>query len=169
EIVRHEAPEPVVGCGLLVQRHTDTPDHRAENLAARDLRIEDATGRDRTDHARDADDAKLFVNPDLGEYGRVREMREFTVLIRFDARLFLDPVDLAGPHRVCDRDLPALLASMSDLAIREDHIVKSGLGKRRARYPLCESEKFSLHRPACRVNGAADGGGRERAALDRRI
>src|SRR5262249_28692750 len=93
EIVRHEAPEPVVGCGLLVQRHTDTPDHRAENLAARDLRIEDATGRDRTDHARDADDAKLFVNPDIGEYGRVREMREFTVLIRFDARLFLDPVD----------------------------------------------------------------------------
>ena len=34
EIVGHESAEPVVGRGLLVQRHADAADHRAENLAA---------------------------------------------------------------------------------------------------------------------------------------
>ena len=52
EIVGHEAPEPVVGRGLLMQRHADAADHGAENLAACRLRIEDAAGRHRADHAR---------------------------------------------------------------------------------------------------------------------
>ena len=39
EIVGHEPPEPMVGRGLLMQRHPDASDHGAENLAAGDLRI----------------------------------------------------------------------------------------------------------------------------------
>src|SRR5262245_8768575 len=35
EIMAHEAPEPVIGDGLLMQRHADAADDGAENLAAR--------------------------------------------------------------------------------------------------------------------------------------
>src|SRR5215831_14656168 len=72
EIMAHEAPEPVIGDGLLMQRHADAADDGAENLAARELRVEDAAGRHRADHARDPDDAKLFIDLDLGEYRRMR-------------------------------------------------------------------------------------------------
>ena len=65
-------PEPVIGDGLLMQRHADAADHGAENLATRELRVEDAAGRHRADHARDPDDAKLFIDLDLGEHRRMR-------------------------------------------------------------------------------------------------
>ena len=72
KIVAHEATEPVIGDGLLMQRHADASDDGAENLATRELRVEDAAGRHRADHARDPDDAKLLVDLDLGEHRRMR-------------------------------------------------------------------------------------------------
>src|SRR5690242_16649398 len=96
-------------------------------------------------------------------------MRVFAVLVRLRARLSFDPVDLAGPHHVCDRNLPALLSSVPDLAIGEDHVVKTRVGERGFWHPVRKSEKFPLHLAARRVNGAADRGGSERSALDWRI
>jgi hypothetical protein len=102
KVVGHESAEPVIGRRLFMQRHPDTADHGAENLAARDFRIENAARRYRVDHARDANDAKLLVDLDLGEYRRVRGMRVLAVLIRLGAGFPFNPVDVAGTHRVCD-------------------------------------------------------------------
>src|SRR5262249_39171375 len=74
EIVGHEAAEPVVGRGLLMQRHADATHHGAKDLAGRKLGIEDATCCHRADHARYAYDAKILIDLDFGEYGRVRTM-----------------------------------------------------------------------------------------------
>ena len=64
----HEAPEPMIGRGLLVQRHADASDHGPENLAAGNLGIENAAGRHRADHARDPNDPELRIDPHLGEH-----------------------------------------------------------------------------------------------------
>ena len=91
----------MIGRGFLVQRHTDAPDHRAENLAARDgLRMRPAATALTT---RVPNDAELLIDLDLGKHGRVRAMRVFAV---HSARrwLFFDPVGLAGPHHVGHRD-----------------------------------------------------------------
>jgi hypothetical protein len=87
----HESPEPVIGQGLLVQRHADASYHGPKNLAARSRRIEDAAGRHGVDHARDPDDAELLVDLDLGEYRRMAEVRVFAANLRLGAGFFFDP------------------------------------------------------------------------------
>src|SRR4029450_13028885 len=68
----HESPEPVIGRHLFMQRHPDTADHSAENLAARDFRIKDATGRHSAEHSRGANDTHLLVDTDTRVARRVR-------------------------------------------------------------------------------------------------
>src|SRR6516225_5011726 len=50
-------------------------------------------------------------------------MRVFAALVRLGAGCFFDPVGFAGPHRVCDRDLPARFVLVPDLAFGEHHVV----------------------------------------------
>ena len=71
EIVIDETAIAVVDHGLFMQRHADAADHGAHDLAVRGLGIEDAAGRHRADHARDAKHAELLVEPHLGEHRRV--------------------------------------------------------------------------------------------------
>ena len=68
----HDAAEIMIDQRLLVQRHADSADDGAHDLAVRRLGVEDAAGRDRADHAGDADHAELFVDLHLGENRRVR-------------------------------------------------------------------------------------------------
>ena len=99
----HDAAEIVIDQRLLVQRHADPPDHAAHDLARRGLGVEDASGGNRADEAGDADDAKLFVDPDLGEDCRMRVVRARAVLGKARLFLLLDAFDAAVAHRIRDR------------------------------------------------------------------
>ncbi len=130
KIVGHEPPETMVGRGLLMQRHSDAADHRADNLTACDFRIKDAAGRDRADHPRDPNDAKLLIDLDLGEYRRVGVAGSLALLIRFGSRLLLDPIGATRAHRVYHRDLATCFLFVPDLAFGEDHVVNARSRKR---------------------------------------
>ena len=54
-----------------MQRHADTPHHAAHDLAVRGLGVQDASGSDRTDDTRHANDAELLVYLDLGKNCRM--------------------------------------------------------------------------------------------------
>ena len=83
-------------------------------------------------------------------------MRIFAALIRLGTGFFFDPVGFADPHRVGDRDFPAVVVPMPDLACGEYHIVELRAGERRSRHLLRQPEQLPLHCPAGRVNGGAD-------------
>jgi hypothetical protein len=80
-----DAAEPVIDQRFLVQRHTDTPDHAAQDLAARGLRVQDAPCGNRADDARDADHAELLVNLHLDEeFAAVEKRLEEAPPVQFD-------------------------------------------------------------------------------------
>src|SRR5499433_943377 len=97
----------------------------------------------------------------------MRQMRVFAALVRLGAGCFFDPVGFAGPHRVCDRDLPALFLLVPDLAFGEHHVVELRTGERRSRHLLRQSEQLLLDRATGRVDGTADRRDGERSAFYR--
>jgi hypothetical protein len=109
QIVVHEAAEGVIREGLLVQRHGDAPDHAAEHLAARRLRVQDPPRRPRGDDAGHPDLAELLVHPHLREDRRVGVGRVGLLvgLARARGLLRLDPVDARArmaSSKVTERD-----------------------------------------------------------------
>ena len=99
----HDPAEAVVDQRLLVEGHADAPDDAAHDLAVRRLRIEYATGGDRVDDARDADDANLLVHLHLGKDRRVGVAGVRVILRKLRGLLALDAIYAALPHCVDDR------------------------------------------------------------------
>ena len=78
----HDPPVAVIDFGRLLQRHADAPDHAADLLAVRRLRVDDlAAGRD-LDGARDADGAQVRVHLHFDELRAVRQRRVLLALWR---------------------------------------------------------------------------------------
>src|SRR5262249_1817045 len=96
----HDAAEAVIDQRLLVQGHTDPPGHAAEDLATGGLRVQDASGGDRADHARDAYDTQLLVHFHLGKHRRMYVVRPRVILGGAGGQLPLDAVHAAVPHGI---------------------------------------------------------------------
>ena len=71
----HDAAAAAVHHGFLVQRERHAPDHAAEQLAADQVRIDDAPGGEGADHAGDADLAEIGIDLDLGKHRAMRVHR----------------------------------------------------------------------------------------------
>ena len=109
-------------------------DHAAQDLAARGLRVQDLAGGHRIDDARDAHDAQLLVDLDLGEHGRVGVGGIFRLhaLVRAGRFLGLDPVDPAGLHRLARTSPPGpARCARRDPAAGEGHVLERGVRERR--------------------------------------
>ena len=95
EIMGHESPEAMIGRGFLVQRHTDAPDHRAENLTARDfgLRMRPAATALTTRVTRMTPSCSSILTS-----ANTAECVQCAYSLSDSARrwLFFDPVGLAG-------------------------------------------------------------------------
>src|SRR5262249_29885296 len=69
------APQVVINQRFLVQGHANAPDHAACNLVAGRHWVENASGGNSTDDARDANDAKLLIHLHFREHGRMHVAR----------------------------------------------------------------------------------------------
>ena len=87
KIVVDEETSPLVDRQFLHQRRADAHRHRADHLAARRFRIEDAPGRAHREHTPNPNLAGRCVDPDLDEMGR-----EGRLLVRLGEIAVLDEV-----------------------------------------------------------------------------
>ena len=95
----HHATEVVIDQRLLLQRHANTPDHAAHDLAACRLRVRMRPGCDRADNAGDANDAQLLdpLSPRRrppSEYGAACSAS----FLELRGTLLLNLIDLAVTH-----------------------------------------------------------------------
>ena len=82
-------PKSVIDHRLFVERHANTPDHAADDLTVRSLRVQDTSGCNGTDNARHPDNTKLLVNLNLGKDRRMRVVRVRSIILRVrDSLLF---------------------------------------------------------------------------------
>src|SRR5262245_37421745 len=72
QAVIDEATKSLIDYGFLVQRHADSPDQAAQNLATCCLGIENAPPGNRAHHTLDLNGTQVFIDLDLREYRRVR-------------------------------------------------------------------------------------------------
>src|SRR6516165_9648678 len=105
----HDATEVVVDQCLFMEGHANPPDHAPDDLTGRGFRIDDATGRNRVNNARYADDAELLVHLHFGEDCRVRVARMFVVFFKFNKLFVLDAIHATMPHGVRKRYRPAFV------------------------------------------------------------
>ena len=139
-------PKAVIDRGFLVQRHADSPDDAAEDLAARRLGVQDASGRDRADDAGDADHAELLVDLDLGEDRGMGVVGAPVVFGGVGGDLPLDLAHAALPHGIGDGDRPRAVAPAHQPAVRERDIGRVGAGQGRARDLLCQAQQLLADR-----------------------
>ena len=158
---------------LLLQRHADAPDDAAEDLAPRRLRVQDPAAGDRVDDPGDADRAEAPRRPSPRRTppsacsGVVLCLTSGSGAAVSSASMRVDP---AGSHRLGDGDGP-----------RTDRAA-SGSGRRRRSTSSSAAsasgepsifagklEQLLAHLVAGGLDRRADRGGRQRAALDRRL
>src|SRR5208283_374139 len=129
EIAVHETAISVVDHALFVQRHADTPDHAAQDLAARGLGVQDTPGGNRADDARDANHAKLLVNLNLSKDCCVSVVSPRGVISGICSFFLLDAIYRTLPHGVSDRNRSRWLGPAHQLAIHEYDLVGGCVGK----------------------------------------
>src|SRR5262249_18031660 len=130
----HHPARAHVHHGLLVQGERDAPDHAAMELAAHKARIDDASGRERADHAGDAHVPKLGIDLDLGEPRAMRVHGVGRLRGRIDGALAL-ALDLREPGAAEDLGVAlaaAFVIAPEQAAAARDHAGIAGAEQRRA-------------------------------------
>jgi hypothetical protein len=145
------------------------PHHAAQDLAARGLGVQDAAGRNRADGARDADDAELLIHLHLDKVRRVRVVGTSVIIDGAGGFLLLDAAHRALPHGVGDRHAARSVSLAHKLGVREHNLVRRGVGERRVRHLLGQSQQLVADRAGCGCDPVRHRACNPRSTFDRRL
>nr|BAP28519.1 acylaldehyde oxidase [uncultured bacterium] len=144
---------------MLHQSHTDPADHAPNALAARGLRIDDATDAIGADHSPDARFPKIRVDGDLDEEGAKGVFRELLARVggRHIGRYFNRLVQPAhrcrevGPAATCQGLVARFAARRLDRAPDAGHCHRAAMGRGLGKPAIAEDEFHPVHRQAKRI------------------